>query len=157
MVIVAHRGVFLEDLGLVWRLDILFDRHQAFLAGLLQDVVEHGHQLHVAGLGVLGPLERHGQCGQGGLDDLGLVVHHKGAQRATQNGDDLEGQGLEDHADIPAVHDVHTEDAAQADDVTDDDEHALDVLGGNRSKNGSACSRTAVAGLPKVTANVSDC
>jgi hypothetical protein len=25
------------------------------------------------------------------------------------------------------VHDVHTKDAAQADDVTDDDKHALDV------------------------------
>ena len=124
MVIAAHRGVLFENLGFVGRLDILFNGHQPLFAGLLQDVIEHRHQLHVACLGVFGALERHGNGRCRGLEHLGLVVDHKGPERTAQNGDDLEGQGLQDHGNISTVQHIHAEDTAEADDVTDDDKHA---------------------------------
>jgi hypothetical protein len=82
MVVAAHRGVLLEYLGLVGRLDVLLDRHQALLAGLLQDVVEQRHQFHVARLGVFGAFERLRDQLDGGLEHLGLVVDDEGAQAA---------------------------------------------------------------------------
>jgi hypothetical protein len=57
VVVVAHRRVLLEQRRVVRVLDVLLDRHQAFLARLLQDVVEQRQQLHVARLGVLAALE----------------------------------------------------------------------------------------------------
>ena len=54
-VVVGERSRgYLANSGLcVGLLDVVFDRHQAFLAHLGQDVVEQRHQLHVHGLGVL--------------------------------------------------------------------------------------------------------
>jgi hypothetical protein len=48
-----------------------------------------------------------------GLDDLHLVVGQEGAEAAPKMVIISKGSGLQDHADVAAVHDVHAEDAAQ--------------------------------------------
>jgi hypothetical protein len=82
MVVVPDVGYFLKISDSCGVFDVLLDRHQAFLAGLLQDVVEQRHQFHVARLGVLGALERLGDQRDGGLEHLGLVVDQTNAPRA---------------------------------------------------------------------------
>ncbi len=139
MVVAAHRGVFGEYFRLCRRLHILFNRHQPLFAGLLQDVIEHRHQLHVARLGVFGPLERHRDGLHGGLDHLGLVVDDKRPHRRTADGGHFKRQRLQHHANGPAMQDEHAKDADQADDVTNDDEHGGDsgrVLGAHKREQG---------------------
>ena len=116
MVVIAHGGVLLEQRRAVRILDVLLDRHQAFLARLLQDVVEQGEQLHVARLAELAALEALPQALDRGLHHLGLVVGQEGAACRAEDGDHLERQGVQDHADVAAVHDVHAEDAGQCED-----------------------------------------
>ncbi|MCY1545640.1 hypothetical protein D9M68_815920 [compost metagenome] len=106
-------------------LHVLFDRHQAFLARLLQDVELQRHELHVARLGVAAALEAAGQTFERRFDDLHLVVDDEGTQGRTEDGCHLERQCLEHHADVAAVEDVHAEDAKHRNDKTDDDEHVL--------------------------------
>ncbi|MNT38272.1 hypothetical protein D3C72_1744580 [compost metagenome] len=156
MVVAADCGVFFENFGFPGGFHILFNRHQTFFAGFLQDVIEHRHQLHVPRLRVLGALERHGDRGHGGFEHLGLVVHNKRTEGATHDGDDFKRQRRQDHLDVSAVKDIHAEDASEADDVTNDDEHAFDGLGGCRGKKERDGGVRGQRGLPKVTANVSD-
>jgi hypothetical protein len=115
--------VLLEQRRVVRLLDVAFDRHQAFLARLLQDVVEQRHQFHVARLGVLAALEALRHAAHRGLQDLGLVVGDEGAQRRAADGGHLERQRLQHDADVAAVRDEDAEHGAQRDQPTDDDEH----------------------------------
>ena len=117
--------VLLEQRRVVRVLDVLLDRHQAFLARLLQDVVEQRHQLHVARLRVLRALQHARQRGERRLEHLRLVVDDEGAERAAEDGHQLRRQRVDDHADVAAVQDVGTEDAAERHGVTDENEHVL--------------------------------
>jgi hypothetical protein len=103
--------------------DVLLDRHQAFFARLLQDVVQQRHQLHVARLGVLAALEAARQAGGRGLEHLHLVVGDEGSERRAHDRDHLEWQCVQHDGDVAAVRDVHAEHAAQRNDPADDDEH----------------------------------
>jgi hypothetical protein len=96
---------------------------QTFLAGLLQDVVHQGQQLHVARLGVLAALEAAQRARNGRLDDRHLVVDQKRAQRGTANHGHFPRQRLQDRTHVAAVGDEHPEHGTQCDDPTDDDEH----------------------------------
>ena len=85
-------------------LDVALDRHQAFLARLLQDVVQQRHQLHVARLAcTCEPLQQLGQRRERGLEDLRLVVDDEGAERAADDRHQLDRQRMQDHADVAAV------------------------------------------------------
>mgnify|MGYP000876515986 CR=1 FL=1 len=132
MMVGADGGVLLEDLGLVWLFHILFNGHQAFLAGLLQDVKEQCHQLHVTRLGVLAALEAQAQTCDGGLDDLGLVVGEKRTHCGTANGDQFKRQGMQNHHDVAAVKDVNAKHANQDDKPADDYKHSGGVRGVER-------------------------
>jgi hypothetical protein len=132
VVVVADGRVLLEQRRLVRVLDIVLDRHQALLAGLLQDVVKQRHQLHVARLGVLAALEALPHAGQRGLQHLGLVVRDEGAQRGTADGGHFERQRLQHHADVAAVRDEHAEHGTERDEPADDDEH--DGFGGDSGR-----------------------
>ena len=103
--------------------DVLFNGHQTFLAGFLKDVVQQGHEFQIPFLGIDGALERLRNHGNGGFENLGLVVDRKGTQGATKNGDELERQGVENHPNVATVKDVNTEDATHGDDITDDNYH----------------------------------
>jgi hypothetical protein len=94
-------GYFWNISASVRVLDVLLDGHQAFLAGLLQDVVQQRQQLHVARLGVLAALEAAAQARDGGLDHLHLVVGQEGAHRGTADGDHLERQRLQHDPMLP--------------------------------------------------------
>ena len=52
VVVFDNVRIRLKQLGFVGRIDVLFNRHQAFLAGFLQNVKQQGHQLQVAFFGV---------------------------------------------------------------------------------------------------------
>ena len=123
MVVVAHHRVLLEQRRAVRLFHVLLDRHQAFLARLLQDVVHQRHQLHVARLGVLAALEALAQAARRGLQHLGLVVGDEGAERRAADGCHLEGQRMQHHGDVAAVRDEHAEHGRQRDDPANDDEH----------------------------------
>ena len=125
VVVVADHRVFLEQRRSVRLFHVLLDRHQAFLAGLLQDVVHQRHQLHVARLGVLAALEALAQALGRGLQHLGLVVGDERAEGRASNGRHLEGQCLQHHGDVAAVRDEHTENGRQRNDPANDDEHEL--------------------------------
>jgi hypothetical protein len=47
------------------------------------------------------------------LSTLGWLLTTNAPRAPPADGDHLEGQRLQDHADVAAVHDVHAEDAAQ--------------------------------------------
>ena len=155
VVIAAHCRVFLEDFRLGGRFHIFLDGHQPLFAGLLQNVIEHCHELHVTRLGVLGALERHGYRRHRGLEHLGLVVDHKRAQRTAENRHDLEGERLQDHGNVAAVQDIHPEDAPEDDDVTDDDEHAC--LGSSLTLQREHTEYGAKRHESAAVLNVSDC
>ena len=123
VVVGADDGVLLEQRRAGRILDVLLDRHQAFLARLLQDVVEQRHQLHVARLRVLRALQHARDRGEGRLQHLGLVVDREGAERAAQDRHQLGRQGVQDHADVAAMDDVGAEDAPHRDGVTDQNDH----------------------------------
>jgi hypothetical protein len=72
----------------------LLDRHQAFLARLLQHVVEQRHQLHVARLGVLAALEALGEPRHGRLEHLRLVVGDERADGRAHDGDISNGSAF---------------------------------------------------------------
>jgi len=129
MVITGDFRISRKDGRFGRRLDVFFDRHQAILAGLLQDVVEQGHQRQVTRLGVLGALERSGDRLAGRLQHLGLVVHHEGPECAAADHQHLDGQRGQYHGNVAAVDDEAAEHTAQRNEITDDDKH-----GGLRSE-----------------------
>ncbi len=127
VVVAADDGVLLEQRRAGRVVDVLLDRHQAFLARLLQDVVEQRHQLHVARLRVLRALEDAGDRCDRRLQHLRLVVHRERAERAAQDRQQLGRQRVQDHADVAAVDDVGAEDAAHRDGVTDQNDHGGEI------------------------------
>ena len=127
MVISTDHRVFLEDRRVVRVFDVLLDRHQPFLAGLLQEVVEQRHQFHVARLAVLAALEARAQAFDGGLDDFHLVGGQERTQCCAEDGDRFERQRLQDHLDVSTVNDVHAKDADHGKAPTDEYEHAETV------------------------------
>ncbi|MNZ95717.1 hypothetical protein D3C78_1148820 [compost metagenome] len=128
MVVVGDIRVLAEQRAVVRVLDIVLDRHQAFLADLDHDLVQQRQQLHVACLGVLGALERARQRGLDRFQRLALVADHEGADGAAQNRQHLGRQRLDDHRHVPAVNNVGAEDTAQRDHITNDDIHKQDFL-----------------------------
>ena len=102
------------------------DRHQAFLARLLQQLVQKRHHFHIARLVIARGLERRGNRLGRGLEHLGLVADDESAQGATANGHHLERQRLDKNAHAAAVQHIHAEDAAEGDDITDENKHDAD-------------------------------
>jgi len=148
VVVGGDGGVLLEHRRLVRVLHVLLDRHQAFLAGLLQQVVLQRHELHVARLGVTAALEATRQPLERSFHHLHLVVDDESAQGRAQDGRHLERQGLEHHGDVAPVEDVDAEDAKHRNDKTDDDEH---VFGPERGR-GAELTRY-FGGMPFLSTN----
>ena len=133
VMIIADRGELLENRRVLGVFNVILDRHQPFLAYLLEDVVEQRHQLHVTRLGVFRAFQQRGERGQGRLQHLGLVGHDECAERATADGHELGGHRRDDHVDVAAMNDVRTEDATHCDGVADDYQHLGGLLVGLRS------------------------
>ena len=110
-------------------LHIVLDGHQAFLARLGQDVVEHGHHGQVALLGVLGSLEHRGKRRHAGLQVLAGVGHDEGAEGCATDHQQL--QRLEQRTDVAARHRITANDGRDHDDVSDDDKHVVYPLTGS--------------------------
>ena len=85
MVILDDARVLGEHRALVRVLDVVLDRHQAFLAHLGEDLEQHGQQIHVEGLVQVRALEHRRQRGQGCLDRLDAVAGDKTAQRQAED------------------------------------------------------------------------
>jgi hypothetical protein len=62
VVVAGNARVLGEDRAVLGVLDVVLDRHQAFLAHLGQDLEQHGQQIDVQRLGVLRALEDPGQA-----------------------------------------------------------------------------------------------
>ena len=123
VVVVADDGVLLEQRGAVRILDVLLDGHQAFLARLLQDVVQQRQQFHVARLAELAALEAGAQALHRALDHLHLVVGQERSARRAEDRDELHRQRVRNDGDVAFFGDVHAEDATQCDDPADDHKH----------------------------------
>jgi len=67
-------------------LDVVLDRHQAFLAHLGKDLEKHRQQIDIQDLGKLRPLEDPRQRADGRLDDLQIVAGDEAANRQTDDG-----------------------------------------------------------------------
>ena len=123
MVVRTDAWVFGEQRRLLGVLNVSLDRHQPFLARLLQDVVEQRHQVHVARLGVLVALERCRNGSHRGLEHLGLVVHDERPQGGAANRDHFKRQRLQQHVHVAAVGYEYAENAPKSDGIANDDEH----------------------------------
>lgn len=128
MVVGQDVRVLLEQRRFVGLFHVRLDGHQAFLAGLLQQVVQQGQQAHEPGFGVLGAFDgqRNGSCC--GLQHLGLIAHDEGAKRPATNGGHFKRQCLAQHGHVATVQSVDAEDAAEGHEVTDEDKHGEDSV-----------------------------
>ena len=119
-VLVTERvRVFDEDGTAVRVVDIVLDRHQAFLADLAEDFIHQPHQFHIARLRVLRAVEQGGQGGERGADGLGVIADKEGAQRGAA--DHQQFQRLEQGAQVTALHGEAAEDGKQHDEKSEYD------------------------------------
>ena len=81
--------IFLEEGALVGRLEIVLDRHHAFLADLHQDVVEQLEECDVVLALVARALGQGERALERGLHDLGRIAGEERAERRAHDDDDL--------------------------------------------------------------------
>ena len=130
-----------------------FEADEAVLAGLLEDFVEHLQQFRVALGAERIRLEQCQQLCERGLDDGRRVSGDHGAESGTA--DDQELVGLDEHGQLAMVHDVAADHAAEHDDQSDDDNHAVvPGLGCADGRAGSAMSRSRDGAAEAVTSSL---
>jgi len=111
MVILREVFVFREERALVRLLDIIFECHQAFLARLLQQFINHFQGIDVA----LGAELRGPKCPNEPAHHLLQNVYWIGDQQRAQRrpADDDQLRRLEQHLDVAVLHQVARHDAAE--------------------------------------------
>ena len=114
-------GILGEHRAAVGIVDIVLDRHQAFLADLAQHVVHQAHQFQIARLGVLRGMKQGGHGGKRGADGLGVIADKKSPQRRAADHQQL--QRLEQRRQMPALQGKAAKDGKQHDDKSKYDQH----------------------------------
>ncbi len=125
VVVGLHLGVVGEDAAFGRALDVVFQRHEAFPARLVEQFVEQAEDVDVVLLLVARALEHaHGGL-QGLLHGFDRGADQERAQRRTA--DDHQFIGLPQRAEFAVRADVAAEHAEDDDEKSNDDEHGADA------------------------------
>ncbi len=121
VVVGLHLGVVAEQRALGWAFDVVFQRHEAFAAGLVEQFIEQAEHIDVVLLLVARALEHANHGLQGLLDRLGRRAHQESAERGTADDDQL--VGLPEGTQAAVGTEVAPDHADDDDQESNDDEH----------------------------------
>ena len=121
MVILENCWRLGEQRTLVRFFDVVLEGHQSVFAGFVEQVIHRLQRIDVGLLVVFGAGENASNpCGNL-LEDVKWIGDEDGADGRTANGDKF--RGLNQDAEIPVLHQIAGDDAAEHNDNADDGEH----------------------------------
>src|SRR5580704_3470477 len=127
---VAHVMVF-ENLwtfgkqgALVGLLHVGLQGHQSFFAGFVQEVVHHLQRVNISLLVVLRAAEYCAKARPNLLENMNGISDEHSTDRRSQDGDEF-GR-LDEHFQIPVLHEIAADYTAENNDDADDCKHGLD-------------------------------
>lgn len=85
VMVVGNRRIFAENRTFVGIFDIVFNRHQTFLAHFREHFEKHRQKINIGRLVVFRPLEEAGQRAHGSLDNLDVITGKEAAKRQTDD------------------------------------------------------------------------
>ena len=121
VVVGLHLGVVAEQRAFGRALDMIFQRHEAFAAGLVEQFIEQAEHIDVVLLLVARALEHTHHGLQGLLDRLGRGTDQEGAERGAADDDQL--IGLPEGTQAAVGTEVAPDHADDDDQESNDDEH----------------------------------
>src|SRR5258706_12933017 len=121
---VLENGWRLGEQGtLVRLLDVVLEGHQSIFAGLVEQVIHCLQGIDVGLLFVFGAGENAANSSGNLLEDVEWIGDEDGADGGAADGDKF--RGLDQDAEIPVLHQIAGDDAAEDNDNADDREHDL--------------------------------
>ena len=126
MMIFEKCGTFGKDGTLVRLFDVVFERHKAIFAGLIEQVVHHFQRIHICLFGEFGAAKDPADASGNLFENVKRVSDEDGTNGGTADGDEF--GGLDENAEIPVLHEIAANHAAKNNDDADNCKHILSRL-----------------------------